>query len=571
MNNIRHFIKGNETVSLPENNNTLSITVDFTQSQAIEFDFDSQKWMGEDAETILNERSNGLGSFVGIPYKMEVDGQMLPELMFDLRNFEKFGCNEVNVGVKLVQNKDWFINTASVLQIARLEADGKFLPSDYINVPYNINYIPDGMQLLMLSISTYLMTKELITATKEIADTIATATSAAAGLSPGLAALAALKVIIQVAFLAASVIAVINLIKAIGEQLYSRTRYHTSLKLASIFRVALAEMGLTFKSSIFDITKYANECLMATKTEKGSLNAGTLSKAAPLINSDNDIYYFAGFLDLMMRRFNGDFRIVNGEFRFERWDWWASTSSYVVPDNFANQDRRISQMTDNADDFKGGYCVSYVFDEKDQNTFNEISGMTYDVITVVASGLVGYENAHGSEYVELNVARASRKGTLTKFEIALKSLFQVADSIVNFMGGNSNLAGAISSRINNMELSDHFTSKAKIIRMNGSGLSATQVSAIEDWEEWHFINSFKQINGKHNQWVKYKIPCKFCAKDLLTLLSNNFATLTTGEDVEVERLTWTPYQDEATLEIRVNELYTTNLIHQFLTPSNGAN
>ena len=573
MNNIKHYIKGNRTESAPKNNDKLGVIVDWTGDKAVTVDFDIQKWMGEDAETIINERANGLGSFVGIPYRMEVDNVSLPDLMFDLRKFTQYGCNEVDVGVRLVKNKDWFEGEAGVLQFRRLEDEGKFLSSDFVQVPYNINYIPDGMEVLMLSISTYLMAKELAVAAREVAFGIATVTSAASGLSIGLALLSVLQLIIRIAYFVALIIAITKLINSIISELYSRTRYHTAVKTRSLFRVACQELGLTFESTIFDIPKYRDEVIMCTKTERGRFNISQRTPATPT-RSDAGLYFFGEFVKTMMTRFNADYRINNGVFRFERWDWWATNSSYVIPDNFSNQDRAIAQFTDNADDFKGGYTITYQFDEKDQNTFDNITNMAYDVITKVGSGLgAGYENAHGVEYVDIPLARATRKATLTRFENLLYDLFRFVDTVTGALGGGTNYAASIQSRINNMELSQHFTSKAKVIHMNSalSGLSLFQASAVDLWNEFHYINSFKKINNKHNQWIKYTIPCSFCVQDFVSLLENNFAELESGETVEVERLTWTPYKDEAILEIRVNELYTTNLVQTFIATTNTAN
>lgn len=574
MNNIKHYIKGNQTTSNPLNNDSLGVVVDWTGDKAVTVDFDIQKWMGEDAETIINERANGLGSFVGIPYRMEVDNVSLPELMFDLRKFTQYGCNEVDVGVRLVQNKDWFEGEAGVLQFRRLEEQGKFLTGDFVQVPYNINYIPDGMEVLMLSISTYLMAKELAVATKEIGTGIAEVAAAAAPPPiPGLILLSVLNLVIRLAYFVALVIAIIKLINSIVSELYSRTRYHTGIKTRSLFRVACQELGLTFESTIFDIPRYRDEVIICSKSERGRFNISQRTPASPN-RSDTGLYFFGEFVKTMMSKFNADYRIYNGVFRFERWDYWATNSTYVIPDNFSNQERAIAQFTDNADDFKGGYTISYQFDDKDQNTFDEITNMAYDVITKVGSGLgSGYENAHGVQYIDIPLARARRKASLSRFEELLFGLFSFVDAVTGVLGGGTNFASQIQGRINNMELSDHFTSKPKVVYMNSalSGLSTSQASAVQLWDDFHYINSFKKINNKHNQWIKYSIPCSFCVQDFVSLLENNFAELESGETVEVERLTWTPYKDEAILEIRVNELYTTNLVQTFIATTNTAN
>lgn len=574
MNNIKHFINGNQTDSLPANNNTFGVVIDWTGSKEVNVDFDTQKWFGPDAETILNERSNGLGSFVGIPYKIEVDGVALPDLMLDLRKFTKYGCNEVDVGVKLKQNIDWFRGEAGVLQFARLEELGLFTNSDKVNVPYNINYIPDGLEVLMLSISTYLMAKELALATKELAHSVTEAATAVSTLSPFGAALAIANALLRLAYFVSIVIAIINLVKAILENLYSKTRHHTGLKVKSMFQKACTFLNLSFASTIFDDSRYANLVYLPIKTERGRFNASQFTPCSPTRN-DAGMYFFGEFLETMMKVFNADYRIYNGQLRFERWDWWANNSTYILPDNFNNQERMINVLGDNADDFKGGYTISFEFDTKDQNTYDNIDNMAYDVITTTATTLVGYENAHGVEVVQLPMARAKRKGSLSRFENVLSGLLSFIDTVTGVLtfGNGTNFASEIQNRISNMELSDHFTGVGKLVFMNtnGVGLAIQQADAKELWDNFHFINSFKKINNKHNQWENYKMNLSFCAKDLLILLENNFAETSDGQTVEIESVKWVPFEDEAEIEYRINNQYTTNLRQDFIATKNSSN
>ena len=285
--------------------------------------------------------------------------------------------------------------------------------------------------------------------------------------------------------------------------------------------------------------------------------------------------FFGEFLETMMKVFNADYRIYNGQLRFERWDWWANNSTYILPDNFNNQERMINVLGDNADDFKGGYTISFEFDTKDQNTYDNIDNMAYDVITTTATTLVGYENAHGVEVVQLPMARAKRKGSLSRFENVLNGLLSFIDTVTGVLtfGNGTNFASEIQNRISNMELSDHFTGVGKLVFMNtnGVGLAIQQADAKELWDNFHFINSFKKINNKHNQWENYKMNLSFCAKDLLILLENNFAETSDGQTVEIESVKWVPFEDEAEIEYRINNQYTTNLRQDFIATKNSSN
>lgn len=574
MSRIKHIINSNQSESKPLNYDTIGVSVNFENSEGVNVDFDSITWRGKDAEDIIAFRNGIYGSNVGMPYQMEVGSTLLPELFLDLRNYKQIGCNEVTVGVKFKEQRDWLIREAAALQIARLEENGKFATSDFVNVPYNRNYIPDGLEVLTLSVSTYLLAKELATFVKDAEFTVNETTSGAAGLSAAVVAMAILNIITRIAYFVAMIIAIIKLIKSIMENLYSITRHHTALKLSSIFRVACAELNLTFDSSIFLQSPWREMVAMPSETERGRYNVAILNPAAPK-RSDKGFYTFGEFIETMKLVFNADYRIRNGIFKFERWDWWAATSTYVVPSNWTNQDRMLNEFTDNADDFVGGYTIGFNFDTKDQNTFDNYNGTVYDVITQNVTELVGYSNGGGATFIDLPIARATRKDSLTNFEKALKILLQIVDTVTNVvtLGNGTNFVADMNNRVGNLHLSDHFTSLPKLIIMNAdfSKLAATQISAKLLWDNFHYINSFKTINGKHNQWEIYTVAGKFCENAFVTLLNNNFAKNDKGEVVKVLNFAWTIEEDQATITFAVNRLYNNNLRQTFIESSNSIN
>jgi len=574
MNRIKHIINGNASESKPLNNDSIGVSVDFRNNEGVNVNFDSQTWRGADAETIINFRNGNFGTFVGMPYEMEVGSVPLPKLFFDLTNYKQIGCNEVEVGVKFKEQRDWLIRQAGSLQIARLERDGLFITSDYVNVPYNRNYIPDGMEVLMLSISTYIMSKELATFIKETKLSIDAAIAGASGLSPAVVAMSVLNIITRVAYFVSIIIALVKLIKAILENLYSLTRHHTALKLSSVFRVGCAKLGLTFDSTIFNSSPWREMVMMPSETERGRYNVVSLNPASPKLQ-DRGIYFFGEFIETMKLMFNADYRIRNGFFKFERWDWWSNSSTYVIPDNWTNQERMLNEFTDNASEFSGGYTLAFQFDTKDQNTYDNFNGTVYDVITQNASEIAGYSNDGGATLIDLPFARATRKDSLTTFENILKALLQIVDTITNIitLGNGTNFVSQMNSRIGNLHLSDHFTNVPKIIIMNSTftKLAPTQISAKMLWDNFHYINSFVEINGKHNQWEIYTIGARFCELDFNAIFNNNFATTSKGELVKVLDFDWIIEEDQATITYAVNRKYCTNLQQTFIESSNSIN
>tara|TARA_R110000824_G_scaffold395070_3_gene595371 strand:- start:1101 stop:1424 length:324 start_codon:yes stop_codon:yes gene_type:complete len=101
-----------------------------------------------------------------------------------------------------------------------------------------------------------------------------------------------------------------------------------------------------------------------------------------------------------------------------------------------------------------------------------------------------------------------------------------------------------------------------MVVMGGSSLQMDQreiMSATNLWNNYHYINSFKQINGKHNQYWLYKdqkIP--FCFADFVQLLDNNQVETVSGEAAEIESLEWEIWNNFATISYKINRIYDDN-------------
>ncbi len=117
-------------------------------------------------DRILSGLTGGVGFFEGEPYRIEV-GELNNPASFE--GFLDFSSGvsfidecEVECTLKREQGNDWLNEVADGFSYRYLEDQGIITDADFISVPYVINYIPDGAQLLILSISTFILTKELI-------------------------------------------------------------------------------------------------------------------------------------------------------------------------------------------------------------------------------------------------------------------------------------------------------------------------------------------------------------------------------------------------------------------------
>ena len=138
----------------------------------------------------LNERfknglTGGVGIFEGVKYEILIGRPGNPSFIFNgyldgADGLTVYGQEEIVVSLKKEAGTDWLNDVADAFSFAYLYDEGIIINSDFVKVPYVINYVPDGMQLIVISLSSYMMAKELIENVQSISESVADVTDAAA-------------------------------------------------------------------------------------------------------------------------------------------------------------------------------------------------------------------------------------------------------------------------------------------------------------------------------------------------------------------------------------------------------
>ena len=541
----------------------------------------------------LSGLSGGVGIFEGMPYQVEI-GEGADVSIFDMTiNFTKdcilVGECGIEVDAQVRQGADWLNDRADGVTFRYLYDQGTITDNDFVDVPYVINYVPDGIQLMIIGLSLFAVTKELLELTQSIAERVADITDAATpvigvGVGAGAVAvtawdigniiLAVLKLAAQIAYAAFMIIAIVDLMNQLFEQLMPRLRYHKGIPIRLFFERFFDYFGLTLQSTLLDALDQSSNkwCYIPPKNNKGGdrpTGAPNTWKETglPLANSALDTP--AGVIRVFKEMFNADFLIDNGIFRFERKDQFKIASPWVIPDTFTDQEEWRDYSGFNTDEIRSNYNIVYSTDLQDQNTLDNIEGFSFQAqFSPMQTGNQDLVSLGGLEQVLIPFSMGVRKDGLTDVEVALRALATLADSLTGQLGSSSGLAAQINSRIGSLLLSDHFTSIGKLVVLSGSKLAKGQRSLLSTkklWDDYHFINSFAPINGTHNQYWTYKdqvIP--FCYSDFKTLEQTNQVTIQSGELAEVERIVWDQEKGTATIDYRVNRLYTNNLKVEYL-------
>ena len=512
----------------------------------------------------------GTGIYEGIPFAIRLKNSELYEAFkgyLDCRDGMKREIDNVTLKVKSNEGLNSLQNRSSAITYGYLENISELKQSDYIGVPYVINYIPDAVQLIMLSISVYLMVKEITESIKRIADdiaqVIAIGTSGVTG-PISAAVLTAAKVLISVAYTAAMVYYVIDLITQIFDEILSDVRYHKATKIKRLLEVGAEHVGLTFKSSIFD-NDLPNLAFLPFKNEKGNRKDG-MSQQSGAPNAQGIGYTFREMLELNLRIFRAKLAIIDNVLYMESEDnkeFWSRNSPYQLPNI------EILENGYNADELNSNYLLRFDTDINDQNTIDSFTGTNYlrltnynvvnDKKNVLHKGLD--ENI-------FNVCLGTRKNELTDVESALKALAKVADELTGLFGKGTSFSSRVEGRIGSLNLSNDFINTPKILLLDSSNKlvanNRTLFSAKFLYENYHKSSSFVN-NNFENQYKIYKdIQIPFGFNDFLKITNSSLFTTEDGREGKFDKIAWTFSEDFATVDYRIREPYTTNLKETFI-------
>lgn len=581
MANIRHYIDGNN-FGEPRNWQELEITFNWLEHKEegaintaqLEFVGKQYKYL---RNRLMNGLTGGVGIFEGVPYNIEVGQIGNPKFTFEgyidgASETTFIGNEEIIANIKKKHGEDWLNDVADGYSFAYLYSIGEITDANFKKVPYVINYVPDGTQMILLSISLFMMTKELIENVRELAQLIGQTVNASTpviGVSVGLGAgvvtawdlgdwiMYAVYVVAKIVYIIAVVIAIIKLVEQLIEQLFPKKRDHLGMTIYDLFDKGTAHLGLTLQSDLLNQVK--DWVYIPQKDKKG----GESGERGYPTNTD-PIYTFGDCIRVFKQMFNADYKIVNGVFIFERIDYWQQNSGLVLPSIFNDQDRLLNRFIPNTSEFVANYNIHWSYDSQDQNTLDDTTGLTFQAITkpitVINQPLV---NMKGLTEISFPFALGKRKDGYTALEEFARAVFKVVDGLTGVFGGGTNFVSSVENRIGTMLLSSHFISVGKIVKMQGDKLATNQrgiLGAKTFWDKYHFINSFAEINGIHNQWLKMpQLRMPLTEEQVEILMQNNFLTSSDGKRVMIEKLVWQPYKGTALIDYRVNEKYTNNL------------
>jgi hypothetical protein len=569
---------------------------------------------GANAIKLITHRNDGLTGGVGIYEGVSLEAILtddngslsICDSYLDLSDANvEWQCGKVfKIPSKLRGKNDWLADVSNNVMFKNLLINGKFTTNDYVQVPYIRSTIPDYNQAAIATLTAYIVIKEMRDAAQKIKEAISQLASVFGALG------VLIKVVLIMIWVIIVIIVIVKLILDIFDQLIQPVKYHAAMKWQQLLELGSAEIGLTFKSTIFDDPFYRDTVKMPAKYKSFDdvTNENALGFTVP--NTKANGYYQGTFRELLEEtKLTFNARIIlndNKELIMERVDKDTSIPTLTLPD--------LPQETHktNASEIHSIYRMALKDDLSDENTIDDYEGTTTDVLTM--PNTVEHQDMvtlRGRKDINMPFSKAVRKESLSRIEKRFDRLFKehtkgvngvlkVANKIIKVRNKivkkltkivkklkavgirvpintepipkiQSVTPQTIEDRLGMMMLSTDFFTVPKVMSIDISSSPRNNKLKTDNSSRWHseelydkfhvtqsFVPSAEFPNG--NQHLRYafdEIP--FCKEDLVKVINNPRIFDAQGRQGRIENLNYSPYNQTASGEYRVSDKFTKNL------------
>jgi hypothetical protein len=547
----KHFINGIEV--RPKDADEIGIELDWTgDAQETELNVDSLI-LENDAKRLVLDHIATYGVFEGLPYTFQINTFTL-EYYIDLTDLATkisgFGDSGIEVKIKKRRGLATFWENAHGLSFELLNKKVNGIP--LVDVKYLI--VPDNQleMLILLGISAYTLTKALIEGVRELVVAITDFLKlifVGTGVMVGQILAAALLLVARIIYVAALIIALIDITKQIIELIFPPIRKLKATTVLQLMQTGCGFLGFNFESQLLNAKKDLTICPVPLKDDNESiltnlftLDNGSYTKGYP--TSRDTIATLGQLMDTLKEMFNGKFRIFNGTVYFERRDYWEIDSGLQIQSTLTLQDKRENRWGYNTNEAWKRYYMHYRIDVSDWHTLDKIQASdceySTEPVSVVNSDLV---NIKGLVDIDIPFAFGIRKESLTFVEEAALPFAKLADEVVQFFGGDSSLEAKIQGRVGVMMIGQqYFTTTKLLYALNGSQpnnyLSIIGANAL--YQQYHTIN---QVKENFKRIYTETIP--FSTAQFEQLLYNNYVQDQSGNLLEILTFEWTNEGKEA--------------------------
>lgn len=520
--------------------------------------------------------SNSNGIFEGIPFQIKAINRDNELIVFDgyldlvndlIDNIEegKIECN-----IKKSEGLNNLETQLEGLTYGFLLQEGVITSADFIDVKYVVEKPLNAFEILSSSIILYLMAKELEESIRSIIQDITIIFSiGVSGITGpvGGAAYGVASIIFQIIYIAALLIAIINIGRQLLDTFISPLRVHKAITQKRLLEAAAESIGLGFETDIPELLnniKYlASNPHVDTENSKGFISkVGTITDGIPNINDFG--YRVSEMFALAKNEFNALISVIDGviQFRSENSPFWVKTSTFILPDILTNERKY------NTNELVKDRIISFDTDIKDTWTIDNFKGTNFEIITdAITVDKIENKSIRGIDDIRINACLGNVKNELNALESALLSVSKVIDSLTGIFGGGTNYAQRIKLKTGVLKVSDNNHSKPKLLYFEGNSIPVNHRevwSAKVLYDNYHVFKSFvaDEFNGQKIIHDGVKIPFGF--DDFIKVIENSYFTDNKGKSGKFKKNTWRLNSDFAIVDYFIREVYTTNLKETFI-------
>ena len=484
---------------------------------------------------------------------------------------------QLRVGISLKDNKANLNERLESITWDLLVDKGVVNSSSYSSVDYVVEKTDNALELVILTVTLYIMTKELIesiTETIDLTNKTVTGSIPTVGIPPsvtiGAIIYAVLSIILNILYIALILIAIINMGIKLFELLVQPKRTHKMMNFRRGCEILATYLGYTFYSTIPELDRYnylpSNIEMDDIDLTIGSINFPKgVNKGIP--KSGDYGYTGLEWFDIMQTMFEAKITIDNGILiMLPKSDpYWLQNSTYVLPDI------DIEKYTNNANELVFSRLIKYETDPiADEYTLSNFTGTNYQVLTNDTSLTQGADDnfIKKHETISLKMALGTRKDRLNAFESTLKNIGGIIDNITGIFGGGTSLAQRVQNRIGVLKVGTNNFTKAKMIYLAADGkmpINHRDLSSAKylynNYIKW---KSFV-LNSNERQRAVYELEnIPFGLEDFNKIVRSGVAKLHDGTDIKILNAEWNILEDTAKMTFDKKDVYAPNLYEQYI-------
>lgn len=549
---MRHFLNGVEVT--PRNILSIGIESTFTdRPEWLEVDVD-KLILPREAVAIIEQHLATYGPFEGIPYTMILEGGETLEYYVDLQEETIYRTYEIECKIKRRFGKDNFFDRAEGTTWELMASKGVIF--EPIQIPYVIIVDDPIPALIGLGVSIYVITKDTIAQIKALSETITDVIDTLPPLPANLGQISTLviKVLVQVAILALTLVALLKMVQQFFELLFPKVRYFQGHQIKRLLELGCNYLGYEFQSTLLDGLSGLSLCPVPLVKEKESfwdylqndLNFAftkgypTASDTTPTLDS-----LFLALEDQFFART----RVRDGVVYLEDRYYWQNIASQSILPALNIQDNRQSEYRLNTEDIWKRVYIRYQVDYSDLSTVDFFDPTDAEYSTEpVNVGNADLVTIKGLNEINIPFALAVRKNKLNFLEKFAKGFFEFVDNVVNSFGGNSTYSAQIQNRIGVMQLTQQYFSVTKMMYLIGGKQPVNYANILKAsaiYSNYHAVNEISVNDYK----IFTDVPVRMTPQEFVTLLDNNYVEID-GLICEILTITYKDEQSLATISYR---------------------